>query len=80
MKIKEVKRKENSYFIYEVTFTANWLEKLLGVEEKTKEYKDRDATYTFGGGNVYIDKSGKELGNGNWIGEAIDRFRRSWQS
>jgi hypothetical protein len=78
MKIKEVKRKENSYFIYEVTFTANWLEKLLGVEEKTKEYKDRDATYTFGGGNVYIDKSGKELGNGNWIGEAIDRFRRSW--
>lgn len=49
-----------------------------GVEEKTKEYKDADATYTFGGGNVYIDKSGKELGNGNWIGEAIDTFRRKW--
>jgi len=78
MKIKEIKRKENSYFVYEVTFTPNWLEKLFGVKEKTKEYKDIDATYTFGGGNAYIDKSGKELGNGNWIGEAIDRFRRKW--
>ena len=78
MKIKEIKRKENSYFIYEVTFAPNWLERLFGVEEKTKEYKDRDENYTFGGGNVYLDKSGKELGNGNWIGEAIDRFRRKW--
>ena len=78
MKIKEIKRKENSYFIYEVTFKPNWLERLFGVEEKTKEYKDGDATYTFGGGNLYRDKSGKELGNGNWIGEAIDRFRRKW--
>lgn len=78
MKIKEIKRKENSYFIYEVTFTPNWLERLFGVEEKTKEYKDADATYTFGGGNVYINKNGNELGNRNRIGEAIDRFRRSW--
>jgi hypothetical protein len=78
MKIKEIKRTKDSYFVYEVTFTPNWLEKLCGVEEKTKEYKDDDGTYTFGGGNVYIDKSGKELGNGNWIGEAIDRFRRKW--
>ena len=78
MKIKEIKRKENSFFIYEVTFAPNWLEKLFGVEEKTKEYKDVDATYTFGGGNVYIDKKGNELGNGNWIGKAIDKYRRSW--
>lgn len=78
MKIKEIKRKENSYFVYEVTFTPNQLERLFGVEEKTKEYKDIDATYIFGGGNLYIDKSGKELGNGNWIGEAIDKFRRKW--
>jgi hypothetical protein len=78
MKIKEIKQKKGSYFIYEVTFTPNWLEKLLGVEEKTKEYKDSNATYTFGGGNVYIDKNGNKLGNKNWIGEAIDRFRRTW--
>lgn len=78
MKIKEIKRKENSYWIYEVTFTPNWLEKLFGVKEKTKEYKDKNATYTFGGGNVYMDKECNELGNGNWIGEAIDKFRRKW--
>lgn len=78
MKIKEIKRKGNSYEIFEVTFAPNWLEKLFGVEEETKEYKDTNEKYTFGGGNVYIDKSGKELGNGNWIGEAIDKFRRSW--
>lgn len=78
MKIKEIKLKKDSYCIYQVTFTPNWLEKLFGIKEETKEYKYGDATYTFGGGNVYIDKSGKELGNGNWIGEAIDKFRRSW--
>ena len=78
MKIKEIKQKEGSWFIYQVTFTPNWLEKLFGFEEQTKEYKDRDATYRFGGGNVYINKKGDELGNGNWIGEAIDRFRRAW--
>ena len=78
MKIKEIKRKENSYFIYGVTFTPNWLERLFGVKEKTKEYKDDDATYTFGGGTVYVNKDGKRLGNGNWVGEAIDKLRRSW--
>ena len=78
MKIKEIKLKKDSYCIYQVTFTPNWLEKLFGVEEKTKEYKDKGTTYLFGGGNVYIDKSGKQLSNGNWIGEAIDRFRTSW--
>ena len=78
MKIKEIKRKENSYYVYEVTFTPNWLERLFGVKETTKEYKHGDATYTFGGGSVYIDKSGKQLGNKNWIGEAIDNSRRKW--
>ena len=78
MKIKEIKRKEDSYRIYEVTFTPNWLEKLFGIKEKTKEYKETNSSYTFGGGNVYIDKKGNQLGNGNWIGKAIDNFNRSW--
>lgn len=78
MKIKEIKRKPDSFCIYQVTFTPNCLEKLFGVVEHTKEFKDADARYTYGGGNVYIDKKGKELGNRNWIGEAIDQFRRSW--
>lgn len=76
MKIKEIKRKSNG--IFEVTFTPYWFEKLFGVEEKTKEYKDSGYRYTIGENTVYIDKNGKELENGNWIGKAIDRFRRSW--
>lgn len=76
MKIKEIKRKSNG--IFEVTFTPYWFEKLFGVEEKTKEYKDSGYRYTIDNNPVYIDKSGKKLGNGNWIGKAIDNFRRSW--
>ena len=78
MKIKEIKRKENAYRIYEITFTPNWLEKLFGIKEKTKEYADSGQIYTFGGGRVYVDKSGNRLSNGSRISEAIDRFRRSW--
>jgi hypothetical protein len=78
MKIKEIKLKQGSYSIYQVTFKPNWLEKLFGVEEKTKEYKDTDSTFTFGNGHVYRNREGEELGNGNWVGEAIDKFRRQW--
>lgn len=76
MKIKEIKRKSDD--IYEVTFTPYWLEKLFGVEEKTKEYKDSGYRYKIDKSTVYIDKNGERLGNENWIGKAIDRFRRSW--
>lgn len=78
MKIKEIKLKEDSICVYEVTFTPNWLEKLFGIKEKTIEYKDIGKTYKFGGGNVYINKPGYQLRNGNWIGEAIDRWRKKW--
>jgi hypothetical protein len=76
MKIKEIKRKSDD--IYEVTFTPYWLEKLFGVEEKTKEYKDSGYCYTLRKNTVYIDKNGEQLDNGNWVGEAIDKFRRKW--
>ena len=59
MKIKEIKEKEGDYSIYVVTFKPNWIEKLFGVEEKQKEYKDTRSNYVFGGGSVYIDKNGK---------------------
>lgn len=78
MKIKEIKQKEGSYNIYQVIFAPNWLEKLFGVKEQIKEYKQTSSTFTFGGGAVYIDKYGKQLNNGNSIGEAIDAFRRKW--
>jgi hypothetical protein len=76
MKIKEIYRK--NLYIFEVTFVPNWLEKLFGHKEHTKEYKYTGATYLLGGGSVYISKDGRKLGNGNWIGEAIDRYRVSW--
>ncbi len=78
MKIKEVKEKEGRYSIYVVTFKPNWLEKLFGVEEKQKEYKDTGSVYTFGGGREYIDKDGYSLGNGHSISTAIDRWRSRW--
>lgn len=78
MKITNIKSKENSYCVYEVTFKPNWLERLFGVKEHTKEYKQTSSDYTFGGGAVYLDKDGDKLGNGNWVGEAIDKFRRQW--
>lgn len=64
--------------IYKVTLTPNWLQRLFGMKTKIKEVKETFSTYTFGGGNVYVDKKGRKLGNGNWIGEAIDNYKRSW--
>ena len=78
MKIKEVKEKEGSYYIYVVTFKPNWLEKLFGVEEKQKEYKDAGSTYLFGGQREYINKDGDSLGNMSSISKAIDKWRRRW--
>ena len=75
---KRNQTQKNSYFIYKVTFTPNWLEKLFGFKEVVKEYKKTSSTYSFGGGSVYIDKSGNKLSNGNWIGEAIDKFNNQW--
>ena len=79
MKIKEIKRNEKiDYDVYTVTLTPNWLEKLFGVKEKQKEYKDCGSIYKFGGGKVYVNKEGEPLGNGHPIGEAIDNWRRRW--
>ena len=78
MKIKEIKQSDKKFHVYEVTFTPNWIEKMFGVEEKTKEYKDIFAKITFCNGTVYVDKDGNKLGNGNWVGEAIDKFRRQF--
>jgi hypothetical protein len=77
MKIKNIKRDDKNYSVYVVKFEPNWLEKKIGVKEKTKQYKSTGRIYVFGGGNVYINKKGNSLGNGHWIGEAIDKWRRA---
>lgn len=78
MKIKEIKYKRNSTTTFVVTFTPSWFEKLFGIKEQEEEYKDTGETYHYGGGVVYIKKNGEYLGNGNYIGVAIDNWRRSW--
>lgn len=64
--------------IYKVTLTPNLIERLFGIKTKIKEVKETWSTYSFGGGNVYVDNKGRKLGNGNWIGEAIDNHKRSF--
>lgn len=78
MKIKEIKNKKDSYSIYEVTFIPNFIERLFNIKEKTKEYKDDGTTYTFGSQTAYVEKNGDRLGNGNWIAQEIDKWRRKF--
>lgn len=78
MKIKEIERKNGSYDIYVVTFKPNWLERLFGVKEKQKEYKETGNKYLFGGQNEYMDKKGNSLGNASSISMSIDKWRRRW--
>lgn len=77
MNIKQIIRKGNSQ-MYIVIFKPNWLEKLFGIKEEQKEYISTGATYTYTGGNVYICNNGTKLRSDDEIGEAIDRWRRSW--
>ena len=78
MKIKEIKKVEGTYLVYEVVFRPNWIEKIFGVKEKIKKFKDTGKTYVFGGQSVYIDENGDELGNYSYISESIDRWKRRW--
>jgi len=64
--------------VYTVTLSPNWFEKLFGRKEKIiKVKRDITSRYLFGG-NVYILKNGNELGAGSKIGQAIDKWEKSW--
>jgi len=75
MKIIKIEEQE---WIYTVTFKPNFIERLFGVKEKSKKYKQTGSQYDFGGGNVYVDEKGRKLGNGNWIGESIDNWKHKF--
>lgn len=78
MKIKKIERKKDDLRIYIVTFIPNWFERLFGMKEHKIEYKNSmDCSYTFGG-DVYYKKDGSELGCNNWIGKAIDKYKKQW--
>lgn len=78
MKIKKIEANPSLFGVYDVTLVPNWFEKFFGVKEQVFQVKDKGATYMFGGGAVYIDREGNELGNGHWIAEAVDKHRRKW--
>lgn len=62
--------------IYHVTITPTWIERIFGLKEKVMKFKPKGATFVFGGGEVYIRSDGEETGNGSYIGEALDKFRK----
>lgn len=71
MKIVKIERPD--YF--KVTFRSNWIERLFRYKKTfTKNYFKVTGSYIFGGGGIYIDEDGRELGNGNWIGKELDQW------
>lgn len=78
MKVKSVEQDKINLDVYTVTLRPNWLEKLFGVKEVQRKYRDNKTEYLFGDGCVYTDQTGNYLGNHNYIGEAIDKWRRRW--
>ncbi len=76
MKITKIE-KENLN-IYAVTLTPNRFERILGFTENVKRYKDSGSTFTFGGGNVYINQKGEKEGPWHDDCMAIDKWRRAF--
>jgi len=74
--MKIVKIENIDFRIYKVTIRPSFIEKILGKKEETIRIKDTDRSYIHGNGSVYINERGEYLGNGNFIGEAIDNWRR----
>ena len=75
MKIVEIWESGDS--IYTVRFKPNLFKRIFGATEYEEQYKSTGEKYKHGNGGVYIRKDGSELGNDNFIGEAIDNFKRS---
>ena len=76
--MKITKIEENQFNIYTVTFEPNLIERLLNIKSYKRKYKDTGNHYALGGGSVYIDQKGRKLGNGNWIGNKIDEWKRKF--
>ncbi len=73
MRISDMKQEGD---IWHITLTPNFLERLFGFKERVLLYKETDRIYKYGGGNIYVTQDGRDSGNGNWIGKAIDRKKK----
>lgn len=68
---------ETESSIYHVTIAYNWFERLFGHKPvEIIRYKDSWSNYKFGGGTIYITEKGEKTGNGDYIAEEIDKWRR----
>ena len=76
MKIVEIRKEDGLYIVKQ---TPTKLERMFGRKEKETKYKCNTwKEYMFGGGSIYYNHLGEELGNGHKIGVAIDNWRRSF--
>ena len=74
MRITNVARVKND--VYQVTFTPNWFEELLGYGPKKRLYVNTGRAYLSGGGYILMDENGDDVDNGSSVHEAINRFRK----
>ena len=73
--IKSIKLEAQISFVT-FTYIPNWWDRLWKRKippNFTERYVTEYDTYRSGGGNVYYDKDGDKLGNGSWVGRALDR-------
>lgn len=75
MKITKITREDG---IYRVTQVPNFLERIFGKKERTVRYRRAYGYKYLLGGGVYYNEEGEETGCGNKVGEALDRFDRSF--
>ncbi len=76
--MKVINIKEEQATVYLVNIKPCFIMRLLGSKEKNVRVKDIEETYNFGGGSVYVNEKGEKLGNGNYIGVAIDNWKRKF--
>ena len=73
MKVSNIKKSGDHYTI---TLIPTFLEKLFGIKEEQRCYKDTGKEYRFGSGDVLVDNTGKKLPPGNYITKAITLHRQ----
>jgi len=78
MKVTKIETEKDKYGVYLVTLTPNFIEKLFGFKERVDRFRMSDSTFVFGGGAIYTRQDGIQTGNGSYIGEAIDKWRRAF--
>lgn len=73
MKITNIK-KENDVFL--VTFTPNFIERIIGLKEQTKRYKHTGGFYEYNMEKCVINENGEMMKATDKIVQALSNFER----